>query len=70
MAISLTAKAEKIGFATAVKLPSCSRSAKIVLKSFTEVESKLVGLQSKLDGWKEGGCRFARIAGQSSQFDA
>lgn len=53
MAISLTAKAEKIGLQRR-KVTELQSKREEVLKSFTQVESKLDELQSKLDGWKEG----------------
>lgn len=53
MAISLTAKAEKIGLQRR-KVAELQSKREEVLKSFTQVESKLDELQSKLDGWKEG----------------
>jgi HK97 family phage major capsid protein len=53
MAISLTAKAEKIGLQRR-KVAELQSKREEFLKSFTQVESKLDELQSKLDGWKEG----------------
>lgn len=53
MAISLTAKAEKIGQQRR-KVAELQSKREEVLKSFTSIESKLDDLQSKLDVWKEG----------------
>ena len=53
MAISLTAKAEKIGLQRR-KVAELQSKREEVLKSFSEIESKLDGLQGKLESWKEG----------------
>ena len=64
MAISLTAKAEKIGLQRR-KVAELQSKREEVLKSFTSIESKLDELQSKLDGWKEGDAETQEsLAGQ------